>query len=231
MQILIRKFRLVAVVTIMVVGVCFGCSQKHIPTTSTNQSKTTSTSVNSTVITSLVVSSTTTTLSSTTNPIIWQRYANLGVKFHAVLTFSVNNSKISYPTDLAVPQVPSTWSGLSFSGKLPESGPGEDITDKVDGTVSTDGKVLVSLIYSRQILRTTNSGTSFSVSLSNVPLDVGNTSGTYGYSGTAIQGYISAISYADGTIVSGQIVASTTYVSSDWGSIQQPPILSITFGK
>jgi hypothetical protein len=120
---------------------------------------------------------------------------------------------------------------MSFSGKLQESGPGEDITDRVSGTVSADGRILVSLVYSRQILRTNNSSTSFSVSLSNVPIDIGTILGSYNYSGAVIQGYISSITYVDGTIVSGQIVASTTYGSTDWGNIQQPPTLTITFGK
>ena len=143
----------------------------------------------------------------------------------------MNNTNISYPTDLAVPQVPVIWSGMSFSGTLHESGSGEDITDKVAGTISADGKVLVSLVYSRQVLRTTNSGTAFSVSLSNVPLDIGVSSGAYNYSGAALQGYVSGITYVDGTIISGQIIPSTVYVSTDWGNTQQPPTLTIVFGK
>ncbi len=211
--------------------ICSGCARKPISSTFSTTSIATSPS---TISTTAISSTTTGSTPASSTPIsstIYQQYTNLAVKFHALLTFSLNNTNVSYPTDLAVPQVPVIWSGTSFSGTLHESGPGEDITDRVAGTISADGNVLVSLAYSRQVLRTTNSGTAFSVSLASVPLDIGASPGTYVYSGASIQGYVSGINYADGTIVSGQIVASTIYVSTDWGNIQQPPTLTIIFGK
>ncbi len=214
------------VVAIMVA--CTGCARNletsPLPPVSTSSTPFSSTPVPSSPISSILVSSSSVSSSGL------QQYKNLAVKFHAVLTFSLNNVNVSYPTDLAVPEVPITWSGTSFSGTLHESGPGEDITDKVAGTISADGKVVISLVYSRQVLRTTNSGTAFKVTLSNVSLEAGTIPGTFNYSGAVIRGYFSEIYYADGTIVSGQIVPSTIYISTDWENTQQSPTLTIAFG-
>jgi hypothetical protein len=222
------------VATALIIG--SGCAQKTTQTPSTFTSATATTPISSivgtsNVGTSTIASSTTAVSSSTTNFLVFQQYTSLAIVFQALVTFNVNNTNVTYPSNLFVPQVPITWSGASFSGTLHESGPGEDITDKVAGVISADARTMVSLIYSREIVRATNSVTSYSISIFSLPLAAVNTSGIYIYSGFAIQGYVSEISYLDGTIVSGKLVASTTYVSSDWGNIQQPPTLTITFGK
>ena len=192
---------------------------KSVMSTSTTALTTTSTSLTATVSTL------------TADRAFLQQYKNWGVSFHAIVAFNINNTNTSYPSEFTVPQVPITWSGLAFSGTLQESGHGEDITDQVTGAFTADGKTLASLVYSRQILRTTGSGTYFSVALQDVPLIVIATVGSFSFTGSVIQNYIIGINYADGPVVSGQVTASTSYVSTDWASIQQPPNLMLTFGR
>jgi hypothetical protein len=212
----VRLF-LIGIIIAAMALMSFGCTTKSTPTASTSTS------------TTLLPVSTTTITSTSTNTVNFQQYKSLAVDFRAVITFSISNTTTSYPTELAVPLVPITWNGLSFSGSLQESGIGEDVTDTVNGTVSADGKALVQLVYSRQIMRSTATGTYYSVTLQSVPLNAGIIAGLFNFTGSSIQGYATAINYIDGPIVSGQINATTTYVSTDWGNAQ-PPTLSITFG-
>jgi len=202
----------------------YGCTPKSITSSSTTTS--------ATAVTTTSTSLTTTVSTSTTDLALLQQYKNLGVSFHAIVTFNINNTNASYPSDFTVPQVPITWNGLGFSGRLLESGPGEDITDEMTGTVTADGKTLASLVYSRQILRTTGSGTYFNITFQAVPVNITiDSTGSFSFTGAAVQSYVTGINYADGPVVSGQVTASTSYVSTDWASSQQPPNLLLTFGK
>jgi hypothetical protein len=207
----------VGIIVTAIALMSFGCTQK-------------STTSASTLTSTTLPLSTTAITTSSMNTVNFQQYKSLGVDFRAVITFSISNTTTSYPTELAVPQVPITWNGLSFSGNLQESGVGEDVTDTVNGSVSADGKTLVQLVYSRQIMRTTATGTYYSITLQSVPLNAGTIAGLFNYSGANIQGYVKAINYIDGPIVSGQINAITTYISADWANTQ-PPTLSLTFGN
>jgi hypothetical protein len=211
------KWLVASAAAITIIGAGYGCGQK-------------TSSITSTTLPTSVSTSTTTALSVTTSPVMVQQDRNLAIVFHALITFSINPNT-SYATDLAVPAVPITWTGLLFSGNLQESGPGEDITDNVGGTISADGTSLITLVYSRKILRTNNTGTSYDIALHNVPLDTSINNLTFRYSGAVIQSYVSSISYADGTVNSGQIVSSNNYVSTDWANTQNPPTLTLTFGK
>jgi hypothetical protein len=212
--------RLALVLTI-VAGAIVGCTQKSSTLPAISSSTTTSPQSTSTAnITSV-----------TTNTVVFQSFHSFAADFRAFITFTVSNTTASYPTELAVPQVPVTWNGLSFSGNLQESGPGEDITDEVSGTVSPDGNTLSQLIYSRKIMRTTNTGTYFSITLRGVPLNAGLITGLYSFSGALLQQYVITINYMDGPIVSGQIEASTAYLSTDWANTQQMPALTLTFGN
>jgi len=144
--------------------------------------------------------------------------------------------------------------GTIFNGILEEKGAGEDITDVVHGSISSDGNGVDSMCYSRQILRNTvnSSGTFYRLTLTNVPLSgvttvtpvvtpnstssvttPASTSGvgTFQISGSDVQKYITKIEYADGPMNGTQIQSTTTYVTTDWKNtrVGQIPSLRLTF--
>ena len=161
-----------------------------------------------------------------------QQNGHLAVTFHALMTFNTSGKTITFPSELFVPPVPIAWSGTSFAGRLEESGPGEDVTDEVSGTVSADGTTLISMVYWRQVLRTgVNSGTYYHVTLQSLPIVVPSV-GTFNGSGVDLQKHVVNIDYADGSLSGGRIVPATTYVSTDWTTgAGQMPSLSLTFTR
>ena len=156
---------------------------------------------------------------------------HLAVSLQADMTFLSGGRNLSFPTQLFVPPVPITRNGASFSGRLEESGPGEDVTDLVNGTVSPDGATLLSLVYSRQVLRSAGTGTFYQVTLQNLPL-ASATLGAYSGNGPGLQTYVTGIAYEDGPLNGTQIMPTTTYVSTDWaGASGQKPALTLTFSN
>lgn len=194
----------------------FSCSPKAGLTLTTGQSTTTTGTGVTTV---------------TGNPLNFQLYKGLAVKLQAQVTLNLNSTNFSYPTDFEVPQVPINWNGNSFSGKLLESGAGEDITDLVNGELSADRKTLVKLTYSRTILKADNTGISFQVVVVNVPLDPSNTTGVYHFTGSSLQSNVTSIQYSDGPVIAGVISPTTSYVSTDWTNTTQMPTFFLTFAK
>ena len=160
---------------------------------------------------------------------------SLSVSLYGLMTFSVSGSSSSYPTQLFVPAVPLTWSGTSFTGRLEEAGPGEDITDEVSGAVSSDGSMAESVRYSRKVIRSeAGNGTSYTVALHNVPLGpVSQAIGGFQKSGAEVQNYVASIEYADGPLSGGDVVPSTKYVSTDWANSTagQAPVLKGIFAR
>ena len=145
---------------------------------------------------------------------------------------------VSIVSEFAVPNVPITWAGSSFSGNLEEAGPGEDVLDEVYGSASDGGDIILSLVFSKRITSTvTGKGTFFRITLKNIPITkVSGSSvivGIFDGSGPSLQNYIAKIESIDGYISNGQIVPVTTYVSTDWSSTNpgQVPVLQVTFGN
>ncbi len=152
------------------------------------------------------------------------------------MTFEFAGTAKTFPS---VPPVPITWAGTSFTGRLEEAGPGEDITYQASGAVSKDGDTLLSLAYSRQVIRpSANSGVFYRVTLQNVPVvnaadGAANGPGKFEKAGAELQNYVVNIEYADGPLSGGRIAPNTTYVSTDWTNTGtgQTPTLKLAFGK
>ncbi len=165
-----------------------------------------------------------------------QQNGRLTATFKALTTFQFNGAPVTLFAEFSVSQVPLTWTGTSFRGRREEAGPGEDSTDEITGTVSEDGSTMIALAYSRQVLhRSANNGTFFRVSLANVPV-VGETNGratglgTFQKTGADVRKYIATVEYTDGPLNGNQINPTTTYLSTDWTSMQLPD-LRVTFEK
>lgn len=160
-------------------------------------------------------------------------------RFYGLMTFKFSGTTFTFPTELQIASVPVTWMGELFNGKLEEVGPGEDVTDEVHGSVSSDGNWLVTLYYSRQILRTSNNtGTFFRVTFRNVPImkqvnGVVTEVGTFEKDGADLQKYVEKIEYIDGTLNGNQIVPTSSYLSTDWKNTGNglKPSLKLTFEK
>ncbi len=163
-----------------------------------------------------------------------QGTASLSVDLFGLVTYRTGTATATFASVFFVHSGPVKWSGTTFSGHLEEAGAGEDITDTVEGSVSADGYNLVSLTYSRVIIRpAVANGTSYTVSLAGVPLASGSNVGAFQLAGAGVQKYVSAIKYADGKLNGTQIVSSFEYVSTDWANTNpsEQPTLKVTFGQ
>ncbi len=181
-------------------------------------------------------STTATATPTTTGPshlAILQGTGTFTADFTALVTFRSGQSETTLPAVFFVHRVPITWSATSFAGHLEEQGAGEDITDAVQGAVSADGNMLVSLIYSRRVIRPVlGSGTAYTVILKDVPLGFGRSTGVFQGSEADVQRYVAAIQYADGLLSGGQIISSIEYVGTDWTASRPAwsPSLTLSFG-
>jgi hypothetical protein len=168
-----------------------------------------------------------------------QSTGNLSAFLYAVMTFEISGTEFAYPTQIAVDQVPITWMGSIFNGKVVESGPGEDVTDEVHGSISADGYWVESMYFSEQITRTNaKTGTFFRVTLRHTPVvnEAGGAIKDLGYFNQTsgdVQKYVAKIEYIDGPLINGKISPLSTYLSTDWknGAKGQVPILKLTFAE
>lgn len=182
---------------------------------------------------------TTTTSTTATTPqhylALIQQNGYMTARLYGLMSFNFNGTTVSYPTELIIVSVPIVWMGQVFSGKLEETGPGEDVTDQVHGSVSADGAWLLNLTYSRQIVYNNGKAVAYSVSMKNVPVidtKIGLTDApvTFKKQGD-VQKYIDEIVYNDGSWDGKKITPNITYVSTDWtnsGNNLQP-ILRLAF--
>jgi len=167
---------------------------------------------------------------------ILQQNQYLKASLFAVMTFDSGVQTLAFPSKFNVSSVPIIWMGTLFNGRLKEVGPGEDVTEEVHGSVSPDGAWVETLFFSRMVIRATNnSGTFYRVTLRNVPISmlVNGISelGTFKKEGADLQKYVDKIEYSDGQMNGNQIVATSTYVSTEWQNTAdgQKPVLKLTF--
>jgi hypothetical protein len=158
-----------------------------------------------------------------------QQNKYLTARVYGVMTFDFGGEMVSYPTELKIASVPLQWMGQVFKGDLVVSGPQYSLTDQVHGSVSADGEWLLTLSYSRQIVRPLDS-VAYTVSLRNVPI-ISSANTTEKVRSVEIQGdvqkYIDDINYMAG----GAGATLTKYTSMDWANSDQgtQPILKVTF--
>jgi hypothetical protein len=124
--------------------------------------------------------------------------------------------------------------GQIFDGKVVNNGPGNDMTDTVHGSVSTDGGWILSLSYSRQVARTGGKSVFYRINMKNIPITVFN-NGTVETKQFEKQGdvqkYIEKIEYNDGLYDGTTITPAITYVSTDWANtgVGVQPSLKLAF--
>jgi hypothetical protein len=166
---------------------------------------------------------------SSSSLIALQKNGYMTARVYGVMTFDFGGEIVSYPTELKISSVPLQWMGQVFNGKTVVSGPQYSLTDQVHGSISADGEWLLTLSYTRQILRPLDS-VAYSVALRNVPI-ISSTNATAGVRSVEIEGdvqkYIDAINYLAG----GAGGTPTKYTSMDWTNADfgTKPILKVTF--
>ncbi len=164
-----------------------------------------------------------------------QQDLHLAVRLYGLTTFNYASTTATFPSEFFIPSVPIVWSGISFNGQLEEAGAGEDITDRVDGAVSSDATSVVSLVYSRQVIRRgVGNGTWYQVTLHNIPIvqitnGVASGLGIFEITGSAVEKYVAKVEYTDGPLSGQQIIATTTFGSIDWANESTHPNLKVTF--
>ncbi len=167
------------------------------------------------------------------NLVAVQQNKYLTARLYGLMTFDFAGTIVTFPTELTIASVPISWMGQVFNGQLEAVGPGKDITDQVHGSVSADGAWLLSLSYSRQIIRPGRDGVFYRITLKNVPIGkVANGTASEDRSFQKegdIQKYIEEIEYIDGLLDGNKIVPTTTYISADWANSSegQQPILKL----
>ena len=159
----------------------------------------------------------------------------LTARLYGLMTFDYSGTTVSFPTELIIASVPINWMGQIFDGKLVSTGPGNDLTDQVHGSVSADGNWILTLSYSRQIIRTGGKSVSYRITLKNIPIfkttnSVTTEPGKFEQEGD-VQKFIETIEYTNGLYDGSKIVPEVTYVSTDWSNVTQglQPILKLTF--
>ena len=155
-------------------------------------------------------------------------------KLWGYMTFDFGGLRtISYQTSLETSSVELFWAGQVFNGKSEINGNGYTFTEQIFGSVSDDGQWLTQLTYSREIQRTSDF-CDYTVVLKNVPLVTPTSSTTdrtvYQKTGD-VEKYVQQIYYKAMGILAGSVVPATTYVSTDWQSTEQPPVLTLAFEK
>ena len=157
-------------------------------------------------------------------------------RFFALMNFSFSGTTVTYATELTTASVPINWMATIFDGKLEETGAGEDVTDQIHGSISTDGQWVTDMFFSRSIVNSgNNTGIFYRITLHNVPLAGLDTTQILGSAildkEGDIQKYVTKVEYQSGPVVNGQISPTTTYLSTDWKNLQTGmiPILRFTF--
>jgi hypothetical protein len=158
-----------------------------------------------------------------------QKNKYITARLYGVMNFDFSGRTVSWPTELKIASVPLEWMGQVFNGRLVVVGTQYNLVDQVHGSVSADGRWLLTLTYSRQVVRTPEKVT-YSVSLRNVPIFISaNTTGktrNFEIEGD-VQKYVESIGYSAGE--TGPTPAK--YLSMDWANSGQglQPILKVTF--
>ena len=146
----------------------------------------------------------------------------LTARLYGLMSFDFSGTPVSFPTELTISSVPISWMGPIFNGTLQNSGPGNDVTDQVHGSISSDGKWLLLLTYSRQIARPNQKSIFYRITLKNVPITQADsrpagTPGSFDETGD-VQKYVDQIEYSEGIFTNGSIVPEISYVSTDWSN-------------
>ena len=162
-----------------------------------------------------------------------QQYKYMNARLYGQMTFDIDGEQFTWPAELIIASVPLEWMGQVFNGTLKAGASGNDLTDKIHGSVSADGAWLLSLSFSRQIVRIGENGTYYRVTLKNVPIGANSyvtAPGVFEKVGD-IQKYVEEIQYIDGRWDGSKIIPNVNYISTNWVNTRSglQPILKLTF--
>ncbi len=162
-----------------------------------------------------------------------QQYKYMNARLYGQMTFDIEGEQFTWPAELIIASVPLEWMGQVFNGTLTAGASGNDLIDKIHGSVSADGAWLLSLSFSRQIIRIGENGTYYRVTLKNVPIGVNSyatSPGVFEKVGD-IQKYVEEIRYIDGRWDGSKIIPNVNYISTNWVNTRSglQPILKLTF--
>lgn len=158
-----------------------------------------------------------------------QQNQYIKVSLSGVMTFEFNGEQVAWPTLLATSSIPVTWMGQVFNGTVELNG----LTDQVHGAVSSDGEWLLTLSYSRGIIRPSDV-IFYSVILKNVPItrmaDGTLVVGSFEKQGD-VQKFVENVVYRAGGALGNATISSTNYAMTDWSGTTQgiQPVLKVTF--
>ena len=152
----------------------------------------------------------------------------ISVSLNALMTFNEHGKNVTAPREFSVKDVPITWGDTSlndttFSGKLYNAD--RHIIDSVHGVVTADGKWLQHVSIWREITEGATAGT-FDITLGPVPI-VDMADGNVTRVGICektgdVRKHVMQIAY---------LPEGVSYVSTDWQSGVQPPVMKVRFDK
>ncbi len=152
----------------------------------------------------------------------------VSVSLSAMMTFNDHGKNVTAPREFSVKDVPITWGvtlqdDTTFSGNI--SNADRHIIDSVHGVVTADGKWLEHVTFWREITEGATDST-FEITLFAVPI-VDMADGNMTRVGICektgdVRKHVLKIDY---------LPEGISYVSTDWQSGQQPPVLKVRFDK
>lgn len=153
---------------------------------------------------------------------------SINVSLSAMMTFNDHGKNVTAPREFSVKDVPITWGDTSlndttFSGKIYDAD--RHIIDSVHGIVTSDGKWLEHVTFWREITEGAAEGT-FEITLGPVPIvDI-------------VDGNVTRVGICEKTgdvrknvMQIDYLPEGISYVSTDWQSGVQPPVMKVRFDK
>ena len=142
----------------------------------------------------------------------------VSIRLYGIMEFETYGIKFRHPTTLEALTVPTGWMNLSFRGFDQRVENTQMITDQVHGTISDDGRWITSLVFTRQVTRTTSSdGVFYQVGINNLPIDIDDNGSPRIYQeGSDIRKYVESVEYKEQSYSDGQLIITTRLVSTDW---------------
>jgi len=142
----------------------------------------------------------------------------ISVRLYGIMEYATYGIRFTHPTTLEVLTVPTGWMNYSFRGFDLRQEATQTITDQVHGTVSADAAWITNLVYTRYLTRSSaNDGVFYKVVMNNIPIvEIKEGMARAYVLGADIRKYVESVEYYEQSVVDGQLVITTTYLSTDW---------------
>jgi len=142
----------------------------------------------------------------------------ISVRLYGIMEYATYGIRFTHPTTLEVLTVPTGWMNYSFRGFDLRQEATQTITDQVHGTVTADAGWITNLVYTRYLTRSSdNDGVFYKVVMNNIPIIEITEGFAQAYvAGADIRKYVESVEYYEQSVLNGQLVITTTYLSTDW---------------